>query len=195
MCKFRILAKEKWRPRLKRWLAQHAAALRSDQQGTSAIEFSFFAALLSLAALNITDISIYIYQRMQLENAAQMGAQAVWKTCDPFKGYLPATTSCPGMTTALTNAVQSTSLGTNVTLQSGYPAEGYYCVNGSGSLQYVSAVSSKPADCSAAGMATLQPADYIQIQTTFSYAPLFPGITVAGLFATPITKTTMIRLN
>jgi hypothetical protein len=99
------------------------------------------------------------------------------------------------MTTALTNAVQSTTLGTNVTLQSGYPAEGYYCVNGSGSLQYVSAVSSRPANCSAAGMAGLQPADYIQIQTAFSYAPLFPGISVAGLFTTPITKTTIIRLN
>jgi len=195
MRKFRIVAKEKWRPRIKRQFAQHAEALRSDQRGTSAIEFSFFAALLALAALNVTDISIYIYQRMQLENAAQMGAQAVWKSCDPFKGQLPATTNCPGMTTALTNAVQSTSLGTSVTLQSGYPAEGYYCVNSSGSLQYVSAVSSKPADCSAAGMATLQPADYIQIRTAFSYTPLFPGITVAGLFTTPITKTTMIRLN
>jgi len=195
MRKIRISVKENWRLRVKRQLARHVTALKSDQQGTSAIEFSFFAALLSFAALNLTDISIYVYQRMQLENAAQIGAQAVWKACDPFKGYLPATTNCPGMTTTLTSAVQSTSLGTSVSIQSGYPAEGYYCVNSSGSLQYVSAISSKPADCSAVGMATLQPADYIQIQTTYSYAPLFPGITVAGLFSTPITKTTMIRLN
>jgi hypothetical protein len=195
MRKSRISAKEKRLCRVKRQFAKHVGALSSDQQGTSAIEFAFFASLLSLAALNVADVSIYIYQRMQLENAAQMGAQAVWKTCDPFQGHLPATTSCPGLTTTLTNAIQSTSLGTNVTLQTGYPAEGYYCVNSSGLLQYVSAVSSKPADCSAAGMAGLQPSDYIQIQTKFTYAPLFPGITVAGLFTTPITKTTMIRLN
>jgi len=169
------------------------AAIRSDQRGTSAIEFSFFAGLLSLGMLNMTDVSIYLYQRLELENAAQMGVQAAWKTCDPNNNQLPATTNCPGLTTAITNAVQSTSLGTSV--QSGSPAEGYYCVNSSGALQYISAVSSKPADCTAAGMPSLQPADYIQITTKFAYAPLFPGITVAGTFATPITKTAMMRLQ
>src|SRR5665811_1784665 len=83
------------------------AAIRSDQRGTSAIEFSFFAGLLSLGMLNMTDVSIYLYQRMELENAAQMGVQAAWKTCDP--NQLPATTNCPGLTSAITNAVQSTS--------------------------------------------------------------------------------------
>ena len=169
------------------------AAIRSDQRGTSAIEFSFFAGLLSLGMLNMTDVSIYLYQRMELENAAQMGVQAAAKTCDPKNNQLPATTNCPGLTTAITNAVQSTSLGTSV--QSGSPAEGYYCVNSSNALQYISAVSSKPADCTAAGMPSLQPGDYIQITTTFAYAPLFPGITVAGNFATPITKTAIIRLQ
>lgn len=171
------------------------AAIRSDQQGTSAIEFSFFAGLLSLGLLNMTDVSIYIYQRMEVENATEIGAQAAWKLCDPFKGYVPATTNCPGLTTTVTNAVQSTSLGTKVSLQSGSPAEGYYCVNNSGSLQYVSSVSSKPADCTAAGMPNLQPGDYVTVTTTFVYAPLFPGITVARNFATPITKTAMMRVD
>lgn len=171
------------------------AAIRSDQRGTAAIEFSFFAGLLSLGVLNMTDVSIYIYQRMEVENASQMGAQAAWKTCNPNNNQVPATTNCPGLTTAITNAVQSTSLGTSVSLQSGSPAEGYYCVNSSGALQYVSGVSSKPANCTAAGMSSLQPGDYIQITTTFAYAPLFPGITVAGNFATPITKSSMIRLQ
>jgi Flp pilus assembly protein TadG len=171
------------------------AALRSDQRGTSAIEFAFFAGLLSLGLLNMTDVSIYIYQRMEVENATEMGAQAAWKLCDPSKGYVPATTSCPGLSTTVTTAVQSTSLGTKVSLQSGSPAEGYYCVNSSGSLQFVSDVSSKPADCTAAGTPNLQPGDYVNVTTTFAYAPLFPGITVAGNFATPITKTAMMRLE
>ena len=132
---------------------------------------------------------------MEVENASQMGAQAAWKTCNPNNNQIPATTNCPGLTTAITNAVQSTSLGTSVSLQSGSPAEGYYCVNSSGALQYVSDVSSKPTDCTTAGMSSLQPGDYIQMTTTFAYAPLFPGITVAGNFATPITKTSMIRLQ
>jgi len=168
-------------------------ALGQDRRGTSAIEFAFFASFLSVATLNVADISIYLFQRMQVENATQMGAQAAWKTCDMT--HLPATTNCPGLAAAVTSSVQSTSLGTRVTIQTGSPAEGYYCVNGSNSLQYMSSVSTKPADCSAAGNATFQPGDYIQIQTTFSYAPLFRGITVGGLFATPITRTTLMRLG
>ena len=172
-----------------------AGAIRSDARGTSAIEFSFFAGLLSFAMLNVTDISVYLYKRMEVENATQMGVQAAFKTCDPSNGYLPATTSCPGLTTAVTNAIRSTSLGNAVQLQSGSPFEGYYCVNSSGSLQYVSSVTQKPADCSAAGTAALQPADYIRISTSFAYSPMFPGVSVAGTFATPITNTAMIRLD
>jgi len=168
-------------------------AVWRDQRGVSAIEFSLFAGMLTFGVLNTADISIYIYKRMELENATQMGAQAAWKTCDA--NHLPATTSCPGLTTAITNAVQSTSLGAQVSLQAGSPSEGYYCVNSSNALQYVSPITKKPTDCTAAGMPNLQPADYIEIQTTFSYAPLFPGVTVANTFATPITKSALMRLN
>src|SRR5262249_20623820 len=153
----------------------------------------FFAALISFAMLNVTDIAVYIYQRMQVEYAAQAGAQAAWKTCD--LAHLPATTNCPGLSGAVQRAVQSTSLGTQIGLHSGSPAEGYYCINASNALQYVSGVNSKPADCSVAGTPALQPADYIQVQTTFAYAPLFPGITVAALFATPISRTAFMRLG
>jgi Flp pilus assembly protein TadG len=172
-----------------------AAALGPDRRGVVAIEFAIFAGFLCFAILNVIDVSIYIYQRMQVENATEMAAQAVWKTCDPSSGYLPATTSCPGLATALTSAVRSTSLGSRVSLRSGSPTEAYYCVNSSGSLQYVSSISNMPADCSATGMANLQPGDYIRIDTTFSYKSMFPGVTVAGSFATPITKTAWMRLN
>jgi Flp pilus assembly protein TadG len=171
------------------------ASIKSDQRGVSAVEFSFFAGLLSLGALNTADISIYIYQRMELENATQMGAQAARQTCDPGAGQLPATQNCPGLVTAVTAAVQSTSLGTKVSLQPGSPVEGYYCVSSTNTLQYVSDVTSKPANCTAAGMSSLQPGDYITIQAKFSYAPLFGGFTVANLFATPITKTATMRLD
>lgn len=192
---FLVSAKEKNVRNALSMLFNKVASLRSDERGVSAIEFSFFAGMLSLALLNTADVSIYIYRRMELENASQMGVQAAWQTCNPNNNQLPATTNCPGLMTAITNAVQSTSLGTQVTLASGSPAEGYYCVNSSNALQYVSAVSSKPADCTAAGMPSLQPADYIQVTANFAYAPLFPGVTVAGVFATPITKTALMRLD
>ena len=166
------------------------------QEGVSAVEFAIFVGILCFGLLNTADISVYIYKRMQVENATQMAVQAAWKACDPSKGYLPATTSCPSLTTVVTEAVQSTSLGALVSVQAGSPSEGYYCLNSSGALQLVGAVTSAPpANCSVTGLSTQQPADYIQLTTTYSYAPMFPGLTVAGVFATPITKTGMMRLN
>ncbi len=170
-----------------------AREIWTDQRGVAAIEFGFFSIFLSLALVNVADVSIYIYQRMQAENATQVAAQAAWKACD--LSQLPATTNCAGLATAIQNALGSTSLGTRVSLISGSPAEGYYCVNASNTLQYVSDVSSKPADCTAAGMPSLQPGDYIQVQTTFPYAPLFPGLSVTGTFATPINRTAIMRLG
>jgi Flp pilus assembly protein TadG len=168
-------------------------ALGSDRRGAAAVEFALVGSLISVAMLNVTDVSVYIYQRMQVEYAAEMAAQAAWKTCDLTQ--LPATTNCSGLNNALQNAVAGTSLGARVALQSGSPSEGYYCVNSSNALQYVSSVSSKPADCSAAGSPGVQPGDYITVQTTFPYAPMFPGITVTGTFPTPITKTSWMRLG
>lgn len=169
------------------------ASMWPDQRGVSAIEFSLFAGMLSISVLNVVDISAYIYKRMEAENATQMGAQAAWKACNV--NQLPATTNCPGLNSAITKAIQSTSLGSAVSLQAGSPTEGYYCLNDSGTLQHVSSVSSRPTDCSAAGHPDAQPEDYIQISTSFAYAPLFPGITVAGAFTTPITKTSWMRLD
>jgi len=177
---------------LRAW-SEKAALLKTDRRGVAAIEFAFFAGLLSVAALNAVDVSIYVFQRMQIENATQMAAQAVSKKCDV--NQLPATTNCAALNNAVQQAVHSTSLGTRVTLQSGSPSEGYYCVNSSNALQYVSDISSKPADCSAAGTPTLQPGDYIKITTTFSYAPLFPGFTVTRTFTTPIVRTALMRLG
>ena len=174
-------------------LPARTRALWKDRRGVAAIEFGLFAIFLSLALANVTDASFYIYQRMQAENATEVAAQAAWKTCDPSQ--LPATTNCPGLATAVQNAVQSTSLGTRVSLVSGSPSEGYYCVNSAGALQYVSGVASRPADCSAAGMPGLQPGDYIQVQTSFTFVPLFPGLSIASTFPTQINRTSIMRLG
>lgn len=176
-----------------RYVASKGEAITSDERGMAAVEFSLFAGILSLAVINAVDLSTYVYKRMELENATQMGAQAVWKACDT--NHLPATTSCSGLTAAVTNAVQSTSLGSHVSLPSGSPSEGYYCLNSANALQYVSDVAKKPSNCAAAGMPNLQPADYIKVQTTFAYAPIFPGISITSAFVTPINKTAMMRLD
>jgi len=61
-------------------LIEKGTALRADQRGASALEFAIFAGILAFGVLNTADISMYIYKRMQLENATEMAVQAAWKT-------------------------------------------------------------------------------------------------------------------
>src|SRR5712692_8975047 len=106
-----------------------------DRRGAAAVEFAGAALFLVLGLLNAIDLGYYTYRRMEVENAAQVGAQAAWKTCNDPTYMLPATQNCPGLNSAITASLQSTSLGTAVSLASGYPTEGYYCVNSSNLLQ------------------------------------------------------------
>jgi Flp pilus assembly protein TadG len=171
------------------------SSLRRDARGTAAIEFAGAGLLLALGLLNAVDFGYYMYQRMEVENAAQVGAQAAWKICSQMS-MLPATQNCSGLNTAITTAVRSTTLGSSVNLASGYPTEGYYCANASNQMQLVGSVtSSEPTDCSAAGNANTSPGDYLQIRVTFAYAPMF-GITVMGLSGiTSISTTSWMRLS
>ncbi len=172
------------------------AATGLDKRATSAIEFAIFAPLLVVGLLNTVEVSRYYYQAMEVENAAQMGAQAAWKTCNQ-NDLLPAVKYCPGLMTAIQAAVQSTSLGNSIKLQAGSPSEVYFCLNNSNALQSLGDVAkvTEPTDCSAAGTPTLTPADYIQINTTFTYASLFADLTIVRSFANPLTAKAYMRLD
>lgn len=183
-----------WPGRLASRLASKSVAAWADQRGVAAIEFGLFSVLLFASLANVTDVSIYIYQQMQVETATEVAAQQALQTCGSSK-TLPATKNCASLLTVVQTAVRSTSLGAAITLQNGSPSEGYYCVNTSNTLQFISAVTSKPADCTAAGTPALQPGDYIQIQTTFTYKSLFSGLSVASAFPSPIIRTALMRLG
>jgi Flp pilus assembly protein TadG len=169
----------------------------ADLGGVAAIDFALTSLMLVLGVLNAVDVGLYIYRRMEIENASEMGAQAAWKTCNDQSSMLPATQKCSGLNSAITTAVQSTSLGSAVSLASGYPTEGYYCVNSSNVLQLVGSVSSsEPANCSDAGNANASPGDYIQVQVTYPYKPLFARLSVMGaLGISSITKTSWMRMG
>lgn len=175
------------------WLREQFKGLRKHSGGVAAFEFAIIAPALIWVILNVVDGAFYAFDRIQVQNAAEMGAEAALKTCD--LNHVPATTQCSGLSQAIKAAIQSTSLGTQITLQSGSPSEGYYCVNASNQLKYVSDVSSKPADCSAVGMPSGVPADYISVQTSFAYSPLIPAISIVSLLTTPITSTAWMRLG
>ncbi len=168
-----------------------AQRLARDVRGVAAIEFALIASFLAVAVLNVSDVAVYLFDELEVNNATEMAAQAAWAACD--LNHIPAATKCPGMTSAVNAAVASTSLGDHVSVQSS--TEGYYCATTGGTLQYMSDTSSRPADCSAAGVATESAGDYVKIQTSYSYSSIFPGLSVASTFPSTITSTSWMRLG
>jgi hypothetical protein len=161
----------------------------------TAIEFALVAGMLVALLLNGVDLGRYIYLREQVENAAQAGAHAVWVACDPMK--LPVATKCPGWDAAATSAIFRTLLNKDtdaandgVTLHKPI-VEGYFCPSAAGALVAVTNPSSPPASC----LAGTTPGTYIQLQITYTYAPLFGDLSVTHLLGTTISKTSYMRLQ
>jgi Flp pilus assembly protein TadG len=146
--------------------------------GNVAIEFALVSTILVPLLLNSIDFSFLIWAKMEVENAAQMGAQAAYATCS--SGPLPATTGCANLSSAVTTAVQGTSLGTAVSLPGDSPDEDYGCTSGT-TLKTVGDYSSppNPFDCSAVGDPSHTPGDYVIVNVTYSYTPIFSGLSLA----------------
>jgi Flp pilus assembly pilin Flp len=155
-------------------------SFRRDESGVTTLEFATSAAFLVVGVLNAVDVGTYLYRRMEVADAAEVAAQAAWKTCYDQSYMLPATQNCPGLNAAITTAIQRTSLGSAIALLPGYPAEGYYCATSGNALISVGSLSSKPTNCSAVGNSSIVPGDYIQIGVTYTYASLMPGLTVVS---------------
>ena len=170
--------------------------LLREESGLAAMELALVAGTLSTVMLNGVEIARFYFAKMEVQNATQMATQAVWKTCDtPSKS--PVTINCPARTTVITNALQSTSLGSSVSLSTNYPTEGYYCASTTdGTLVNVGAVTSpKPTSCSPSGGASDTPGDYIVIQAQYTYSPLFNGITIGSSLPTTITSSNKMRIQ
>jgi Flp pilus assembly protein TadG len=135
---------------LRRHMFPRLLRLAHASTGNAAIEFALVSTILVLLLLNVVDFSLLIWTKMEVENAAQMGAQAAYATCS--SGPLPATTNCANLNSAVTTAVQGTSLSTGVSQASGSRTENYGCTSGT-TLKSVGTYSSppNPFDCSAVG--------------------------------------------
>jgi hypothetical protein len=173
-----------------------AAQLRrfgSAEGGTAAIEMGLIGMMFFGALINAVEIGRYGVSQMQVNNAAQAGVAAAYRTCDG--AHLPATSNCQDLLPAVKTAVTSTSLGTSIQPGAKF-SEGWYCINSAKQLQLVaSATSAKPADCSAAQSPGLSPGLYLGVQAQYDYKPIFTGLTLAGSFATPITRTAWARMQ
>ena len=190
-------------PRSSQGVLGGARRFLADLRGAAAAEFVLWVAILTVPVLSAVDIGVYAFQRMQLEIAAQAAVQTAWHVCNKTT-LLPAVKNCAGLSAAMTSAAQGTSLGTTVTITTTPVSEGYYCVNASNKLVLVGTTATfgatpaapAPFDChTVIALSTAKPGDYIQVTASYAYAPVFPGVSVASLLTTPITRTAKMRLN
>lgn len=164
----------------------------ADERGIAAVEMALVSGVFSVALFNAIEVGRYAYVLMEAEQATQAGAEAALVACD--SQHVPATQNCPALSSAVSTAIQGTSLGNHVSLN-GAISEGYYCLNASNALVYASDISSKPSDCSAYGSGGLAPVLYLQVHTTYTYAPIFTGFTVGSTFPTAVQKTAWMRMQ
>lgn len=168
-------------------------AFTNDCRGVVSVEFALSGVFLMTAMLNAADVGGYVYQSMQVENAAQMAVQTVLQSCTPAQ--LPATTTCPGIAARIALAAATTSLGSNVTIVGGAVTEAYYCVGTMTKLVQVGTIGSKPATCSAAGNAAIAPGDYVVVTVSFPFKPMMSNAGVAALLTTPIQRSATMRIG
>jgi len=162
---------------------------------------ALLAAVLIVPLINVVDLALYTARKVQVEMAAQAGVQAIHSAC-ASPNNTPVTRNCAtGLLSRVTAAVQSTSLGTKVTVTGGTPLEGYYCTDSNRNLQLVGTTGTigspppKPAtsNCSAYGASAASPADYVQVSVSYTYTPLFQRASIVSLLPTPIVRTAWYR--
>jgi len=157
------------------FIAQRLAAYSKEQSGNAAVEMAIWVTVLVLPLMSVIDTGLYVFQNMEVENAAQMAAQSAWAECG--QANQPAATYCSGFSTALTRGVRSTTLGSNVTETH---SQGQYCVDGSGAL-------------TTSGCATT--AWYLVVTASYAYTPMFGPVSVGSIFTSPMTRTTWRRMT
>ena len=182
----------------KRHLRGFLDRFRCDCRASAAVEMALVFPIFGYIALNLMDVCMYMYSRMQTESAAEAAVGAVRSLCDTA-AKLPATNPaghCSAtLATQMNAAAQTTGLGARVTL--GPPSEGYYCADAGGTLRLVAAVTATPpGNCSATVTgSTSAPGNYIAVTASFTYTPFAPGLTIMSALSTSIQQTAWMRLQ
>lgn len=180
------------------WALGAGRAFRGDRRGAAAVEVALWATALMVPVLSVANLSTYIFQKMQVELASQAGAGAAWRVCNTST-LMPATANCPGLSSAVTTAVQSTSLASSITAAI---TEGWYCVNGSNALVLIGSAGSigspltatRP-NCSSVGASTVLAGEYVRVTTSYTFTAPYSGMSLTSLLPAAITRTSWMRLR
>jgi Flp pilus assembly protein TadG len=174
------------------WFMSVSGTYWRSQGGAAAAELALVLVLLVVPVLNVIDLATYVYDAMELNNAAQSAAQTAWAQC-AATGKVPATINngCPGLSAAMATAAQTSSLGSDVTVSS--TTEDWCCPGTSNAaLVCQGSVSTAPSTCGNNGP---PPGDYIFVTVSYSYSPAYASVSLATLLTSPITHTAWMRLS
>jgi Flp pilus assembly protein TadG len=158
-----------------------------NTHGAAAAEFAIWLVVLVPAVLNALDVGFYAYDKMQVANAAQAGAQAAyaaWANCLAQT----QTSNCSGFSTAVSTAITNSSfIGGSVSKGTTTSTEGYYCADvATGSLASNGTSTTCPSGATAGY--------YYPLRVTFTYIPMIKGATITNLLNTTMTQDSWIRL-
>ena len=197
---------------------------RRERRGTAAVEYTLWMAALSAPVFGAADIGYYGYQVLQAHLAAQMAAQSAFSSCASTTNF-PATSKCGANGSNLNSAIaageHSTSLTTSAHMTSG--SEQWLCETSTGLTHFDSGKedgtiktkttngvvdvdtsgNTSPATFPAPGTfncpsSTTEPGDYIVVNVTYAFKPLFKGFSVVSLLGgnnVTITQTAYTRLE
>lgn len=162
-------------PALRR-AGRRMTGLVRNRGGHSAVEFALLSVVFMPLLLNVYDAAVLIWARMQVDQAAQVGAQAIYNTCSV--GREQPGSACNDLAIVARRAVQSTSLGRNVNLEEGYPKKAYYCTEGE-VLMPQEGFASPPSDnCRRFGKPEEKPGDYVTVMVKYDFRPLLAGMSL-----------------
>lgn len=158
------------------------AALESES-GAAAVEFAVWLLVLAYPMVNVVDLGLYAYQRMELQNSAQMAVQSAFNTCSQkfatpvFSKCNAANSNAGAGTTAVSNGAHSTSLGTSVSV-----------TDTSECLDNVIQSGAQTTCPTSSG-------DYVGVTASYSFTPLFRLASITSLLPATIAQTHWIRMN
>lgn len=140
-----------------------------DTRGVAAIEFGIMIPLLSLMVVSVTDIGLAVYRKMQVENAAQAGAQYAIA-----RGFDTA-----GITNAVTSATNSTAI-------TALPEPVQFC--GCPTSAGVS-----PVSCGTVCVGGAQAGTYAKVSAQATYYTLFDYQIVAATYTYNVQSTARLQ--
>ena len=151
-----------------------------DCSGAIAAETALVVGFLVVLIGQVLDFGWFVYCSVQMKMAAQAAAAEAAVVCSEAED-LPALDNCEptGKTLkeAMEEAANRVSIGGTITIADEDLKEGYYCSNGD-----ALAVVTTPDSCSPYSD-TEKPGDYVRVTVSYTFTPLFPGLSAISYSA------------